>query len=174
MGHVWSGTASEPTTAFQGNLLLSDYYSNYPLINGFVVEQQLKGVLSLDLSGEIQISLWNRNSHSVVHTKGSLLFQGSQTLLTSDRKTSASKQFSFGGNSQLDFVTDLDFYSSPFKMCMQIVQPGFTFRHNTRKYEQVNSENLHKRIHRRLYSIPAKSYALHRDNNEMCAIMNTE
>jgi microsomal triglyceride transfer protein large subunit len=128
MGHVWSGTASEPTTAFQGNLLLSDYYSNYPLINGFVVEQQLKGVLSLDLSGEIQISLWNRNSHSVVHTKGSLLFQGSQTLLTSDRKTSASKQFSFGGNSQLDFVTDLDFYSSPFKMCMQIVQPGFTFR----------------------------------------------
>jgi hypothetical protein len=49
-----------------------------------------------------------------------------------------------------------------------------SFRHNTRKYEQVNSENLHKRIHRRLYSIPAKSYALHRDNNEMCAIMNTE
>ncbi|CAG2174423.1 unnamed protein product, partial [Oppiella nova] len=154
MGHVWSGTASEPTTVFQGNFLLADYWSTHPLINGLIVEQSLRGILSLDLSGEIQISLWNRNSHSVVHTKGSLLFQGSQTVLTSDHKTSASKQFSFGGNTQLDFITDLDFYSSPFKMCMQIDRPEFTFRHNTRKYERVNSENLHKRIHRRIFSIP--------------------
>lgn len=174
MGHVWSGTASEPTNAFEGNLLLSDYWSTHSLINGLVVEQQLKGVLSLDLSGEIQISLWNRNSHSVVSTKGSLLFQGSQTVLTSDRSTSASKQFSFGGTAQLNFITDLDFYSSPFKMCMQVIQPQFTFRHNTRKHEQINSENLHKRIHRRLYTIPAKSYALHRDNNNMCSAMNIE
>lgn len=132
MGHVWSGTASEPTTAYQGNLLLADYWSTHPLLNGFVVEQQLRGVLSVDLSGEIQISLWSRNSHSVVHTKGSLLFQGSQTLLTSDHKTSASKQFSFGGNTQLDFTTDADFYSTPFKMCMQIDRPEFTFRYDYR------------------------------------------
>lgn len=128
MGHVWSGTASEPTAMFQGNILLSDYGESYPLINGFLVEQQMRGVLSLDLSGEIQISLWNRNSHSVVHTRGSLLFQGSQTVLTNQRTTSASKQFSFGGATQLDFVTDLDFYSTPFKMCMQITQPEFVFR----------------------------------------------
>ncbi|XP_054166757.1 microsomal triglyceride transfer protein-like isoform X2 [Oppia nitens] len=174
MGHVWSGTASDPTNAFQGNLLLADYWSSQPLINGFMVDQKLRGILSLDLSGEIQISLWNRNSHSVVHTKGSLLFQGSQTILTSDVKTSASKQFSFGGNTQLDFITDLDFYSTPFKMCMQIVRPEFTFRHNTRKYERVNSDSLHRRIHRRMINIPAKSYAMHRDNNEMCALMNSD
>lgn len=51
MGHVWSGTASEPTTAFRGNLLLADHEDGTPLINGFVLEQRLRGVLSLDLSG---------------------------------------------------------------------------------------------------------------------------
>ena len=45
-------------------------------------------------------------------------------------------------------------------------------RHNTRKYEQVHSDELHRRIHRRSYRIPAKSYVLNRDNNEMCAAMN--
>ena len=129
MGHVWSGTASEPTSAFKGNILVSDYYQSASLINGFLVEQQLRGALSLDLSGEIQISLWNRNSHSVVHTNGAILFQGSQSIFTSEKLlTSASKQFSFGGETKLDFVTDLDFYSSPFKMCMQLTQPGFLFR----------------------------------------------
>ena len=48
----------------------------------------------------------------------------------------------------------------------------FSFRHNTRRYEQVQSEKLHRRIHRRFYKIAPKSYALHRDNNEMCSIMN--
>ena len=46
------------------------------------------------------------------------------------------------------------------------------YRHNTRKYEQVHSDHLHRRIHRRSYKIPAKSYMLNRDNSEMCAIMN--
>lgn len=45
-------------------------------------------------------------------------------------------------------------------------------RHNTRKYEQVHSDHLHRRIHRRSYKIPAKSYMLNRDNSEMCALMN--
>lgn len=69
MGHVWSGTGSEPMTAYRANLLIADHDEGYPLINGFLVEQRHKSVLSLDLSGEIQVSLWNRNSHAVVRTK---------------------------------------------------------------------------------------------------------
>ncbi|KPM06676.1 hypothetical protein QR98_0051540 [Sarcoptes scabiei] len=173
MGHVWSGSASEPTPVFRANLLLADYFDIKPLINGFLVEQSLKGIFSLNLKGEIQISLWNRNSHSNVQTSGAVLFQGSQEIFfTSDLQTSARKLFSFGGESKLDFITDFDFYSSPFRICIQITQPEFIFRHNTRKYEQLYSKDLHRRIHRRSYKIPAKSYILNRDNSEMCALMN--
>lgn len=130
MGHVWSGAGSEPTSVFRANLLLADYLDVKPLINGFLVEQTLKGVFSIDLNGEIQISIWNRNSHSNVQTKGAILFQGSQEIYaaTDRTKTSARKMFSFGAEAQLNFITDFDFYSSPYRICIQITQPEFIFR----------------------------------------------
>lgn len=128
MGHVWSGTASEPTTAFDGNLLVSDYQNGLRLINGFTLEQQMRGVLSLELTGEIQISIWNRNSHSLVKAKGSLLVQGSQSILTSDLTTMISQKFAFGGSSAMDLVTDAEFYKLPFKHCLQMHQPELIFR----------------------------------------------
>lgn len=128
MGHVWSGTASNGMNAYRANLLIADHDEAYPLINGFLVEQKLKGVLSLDLSGEIQVSLWNRNSHAVVSTKAGILMQGSQTILTSDVTTMAAQQFTFGGETSVDTTTDTDFYSSPFKMCVELTQPAFIVR----------------------------------------------
>lgn len=128
MGHLWSGAASEPTPVFRSNLLLADYTDIRPLVSGLLVEQSLKGVLSLDLTGEVQVSLWNRNSHSNVQTRASVLVQGSQQIFTTDRKTSARKMFSFGGASSLNFITDFDFYNSPYRICIQITQPEFVFK----------------------------------------------
>lgn len=128
MSHMWAGTASEPTPVFRANLLLADYADIRPLINGFLVEQHLGGVLSLDLTGEVQVSLWNRNSHSNVATSAAVLFQGSQQIYTTDRMTSARKLFSIGGESRLNFITDFDFYNSPYRICIQITQPEFVFK----------------------------------------------
>jgi len=128
MGHMWSGTGSELTPVFRSNLLLADYYDVRPLINGFIVEQNLRGMLSLDLSDKVQVSLWNRNSHSNVQTTGAILFQGSQEIHTTDRKTAARKFFSFGSESMLNFITDFDFYNNPYRICIQITQPEFVFK----------------------------------------------
>ncbi|KAI1285814.1 Microsomal triglyceride transfer protein large subunit [Halotydeus destructor] len=173
MGHVWSGTGSEPMSAYRANLLLIDTDEGYPLINGFMAEHKLKGVVSLDLTGEASVSLWNRNSHAVVKTKVALLVEGSQTVLTSDVTTMAAQQFTFGGATMVDTVTDTDFYNTPFKMCVQTMQPEFIVRHHARKFEQVDSDKVHRRVHKRSYTIPAKSFALHRDNNEMCSAMHS-
>lgn len=129
MGHLWSGAASEPSPVFRANILVADYLDIRPLINGFIVEQSLKGIFSVDLTGEVQVSLWNRNSHSNVQTKGSILFQGSQEIYTTDQKTSVRKYFSVGGESQLNFITDFDFYNTPYRICIQITQPEFVFRY---------------------------------------------
>lgn len=60
MSHVFAGTASDHTPALQGNFLLMDHMQLVPLLNGLIVQLQLKGCVSTDLGGSVQISLWNR------------------------------------------------------------------------------------------------------------------
>lgn len=66
MGHVWSGTASERTTAFQSLVLLQDHLEFLRLGSGFVAEIDVKGGISFDLSGKIEISIWGRTAESLV------------------------------------------------------------------------------------------------------------
>jgi len=175
MSHVWSGTGSTPTPIFKGNFLVSDHNQAIGLLNGFVLEERMYGVLSLDVLGQVTVSLWNRNSHSVVTANSALLIRGSHSVTSSQiGEAYIEQRFAFGGSGRIEFVTDTDFYNTPFKMCLQITQPKFNIRHNTRKYEQVNSAKVTRRIHRRNYEIPAKSYPLHKDNNLMCSLMNIE
>lgn len=60
MSHVWSGTGSTPTPIFRGNFLVADHNQAIGLLNGFVLEEKMYGVLSLDVLGQVSVSLWNR------------------------------------------------------------------------------------------------------------------
>lgn len=53
----------------QGNLLLQDHSIRIHLSNGFVLDTRVLGVLSLDLSGSISISLWNRNCEALIRNR---------------------------------------------------------------------------------------------------------
>jgi len=53
----------------QALILLHDHFEFISLQNGFVAELSMIGGLSFDLAGEVQLSLWNRNAHSVVEKK---------------------------------------------------------------------------------------------------------
>jgi microsomal triglyceride transfer protein large subunit len=54
---------------FQMLALLQDHLQYLPLQSGFIAQLSLMGVVSFDLSGQIQLSLWNRNAHSLVEKK---------------------------------------------------------------------------------------------------------
>lgn len=69
MGHVWSGTASEPTPAYQATTLLQDNEEHFPLQNGAIVKLSTLGAISIDLNGQVTMSLWGRNAHSKVEQK---------------------------------------------------------------------------------------------------------
>lgn len=69
MGHVWSGTASEPTPAYVANSLLHDHYEVRQLHNGASIFVDVKSAFSIDLNGSIQMSLWNRNAQIQVNKK---------------------------------------------------------------------------------------------------------
>lgn len=69
MGHVWSGTASEPTPAYTATTLLHDHEQILRLQNGASLSIHILGALSIDLNGQVQLSLWNRNAHCQVDKK---------------------------------------------------------------------------------------------------------
>jgi hypothetical protein len=49
--------------------LLQDHLPYLPLQSGFIAELKMIGVVSFDLSGQIRLSLWNRNAHSLAEKK---------------------------------------------------------------------------------------------------------
>lgn len=69
MGHVWSGTASEPTPAYLANTLLHDHHETLQLQNGATVHIDVESAMSIDLNGAIQLSLWGRNAQIQVNKK---------------------------------------------------------------------------------------------------------
>ena len=71
----------------------------------------------------------NRNSHSVVTANSALLIRGSHSVTSSQiGEAYIEQRFAFGGSGRIEFVTDTDFYNTPFKMCLQITQPKFNIR----------------------------------------------
>ncbi|XP_033230195.1 microsomal triglyceride transfer protein large subunit isoform X1 [Belonocnema kinseyi] len=167
MGHVWSGTASERTPAFQALVNLHRYMEYVPLASGFVGEMSVEGAVSFDLAGQIQLSLWSRNAQSLVDMGAGVAIQGGTKVRTNFVQSTA--EFLFTLEPKLELATDVDF-AGPVSLCMRLTQPETIVRHHVYKIERIpgSRHRLRKTKRSRLFS-PARSYLLNRKNNEMCS-----
>ncbi|XP_057665550.1 microsomal triacylglycerol transfer protein [Diorhabda carinulata] len=166
MGHVWSGTASEKTPAFQILALLQDHFEYIRLSPGFIMNVNFKGAASFDLSGKIEISIWSRTAESLVQKTGGIVVVGVNTIDSSFIKT----QVEFGSliETKLDLQTDIDF-SSNAQLCMRLTQPDSVFRHNIYKMARVPGNKHQMRISKyQKYNIPGLTYNINKKNNDMC------
>ncbi|KAL1497490.1 hypothetical protein ABEB36_008445 [Hypothenemus hampei] len=164
MGHVWSGTASEITPAFQVITLIQDYKKSLRLGNGFIIEVDIKTVVSFDLSGQITISIWNRNAQSLIKKSVGWISSGSLRLLN-DLDWDSDFVFEESLEPELTLNIDADF-SNNVKLCMRLSQQTSTYRRRlTGKRYQT------EKIGDRNKEIPGFTYALNRKNSEMCNSM---
>lgn len=169
MGHVWSGTASTRTPAFQALSLLHDHRELLPLQTGFIADITLLGGMSFELAGEVQISLWNRNAHSLVEKNAGLSLTG----LTRVDSTFVRSQveFNLATEPRLNLVSNLDFYSG-MALCMQLKQPDTILKHNVYKVERIpGSKHRLRKSKYQVFRIPGRTYALNHKNNEMCNVI---
>lgn len=167
MGLIWSGAGSEPNPALQANLLLMDQMNTVILQNGVAVDLTLKGALSTDVTGTVEISLWNKNSKAMVKNSAALLVQGFCRVDTSFVESHV--DFALGGSAVMNMLVNLDYAEKPMKMCLQIEQPDFIFRHNVRKTETIpGSKHLIRTLKRRSIHFPGRSFALHQKNYNSC------
>lgn len=167
MGHVWSGTASERTPAFQILSSLFSYSEYVPLGSGFVAEIDVEGAVSFDLAGQIQLSLWSRNAHSLVEMDAGVMVHGGSKVRSNFVQSKA--EFSMTLEPKLELSTEVDF-SGQVALCMRLSQPATTVRHQVYKIERIpgSRHRLRKTRRSKSYS-PGRSYLLNRKNNEMCA-----
>lgn len=69
MSHIWSGTVSESTPAFQGTILGHDHEHYLILASGATAHFVVIGTKSIDLNGKAGFSLWNRNANTEIKQK---------------------------------------------------------------------------------------------------------
>lgn len=50
----------------QALIMTQNHQESIRLGNGFIVEVDVKGVVSFDLSGKIEVSIWSRTSQSLI------------------------------------------------------------------------------------------------------------
>lgn len=172
MAHVWSGTASRDTTAYQATTILHDHEETIRLQNGQSLNINIVGALSIDLSGLVNFSIWSRNAKSEVTKSSAFSIQGKLNLDSSF--IAIRDEFTVAQGPELDLDTVLDF-SGEVKLCMQLSQPPTVVSHVNRQLIQVPKTT--KRIvnqRTRRSTLPGVSHALNQKNNDMCNIIHAE
>lgn len=166
MGHVWSGTASERTTALQATVLLQDHRQAVVLQSGFIAVLDIRGSVSFDFGGEIQISIWNRNSHSVVEDIAAWQLDGSLRLDTPFVKSSI--DFTSSAASRVDFVNDVSF-ANGILLCLRMGQAEFHINYIVQKRESIPGTKhwIHKKKKRKDF-IPGRTFKLNDQNSGFC------
>lgn len=167
MGHVWSGTASESTPAYQGSTILQDHKQIVVLNNGAIMDFSAIGSISVDLNGKIDISLWNRNANSEVMQKCGTALIGSLELRSSIVKLTNELQIT--EEPQIHLTSKIDF-SSQTVLCLQLSQPNTKL--NQKILRSIRIPGVKKDVFRYhlnlIYKLPGFTHSLNRKNNEMC------
>lgn len=167
MGHVWSGTASTRTPAFQTLAALHHHKELVAMSSGFIAEIDAEGAASFDLAGHVQLSLWSRNAQSMVDMGAGIAVHGAARVRSTFVQSTA--EFTLTTEPKLELATDVDF-SGPVSLCMRLTQPQSTARHHVYKIERIpGSRHKLRKTRRSRVSVPAKSYLLNRKNSEMCS-----
>ncbi|KAL7043314.1 hypothetical protein ACKWTF_001447 [Chironomus riparius] len=173
MGHVWSGTASEPTSAYQGITLLQDHKQMFVLNNGALLDYSTLGAMSMDLNGQFTISLWYKNANSVVLQNIGLALLSSVKI--SSPIVSAEVQTSLSQEPQINLSSKIDF-SSKTVMCLQLMQPNIQLTQKITKRIDIPKTKKEKAFKNEVYlryKIPGHTHVLNQKNNDMCnAIMD--
>ncbi|XP_050434632.1 microsomal triacylglycerol transfer protein [Adelges cooleyi] len=166
MGHVWAGTGSERTSVIQGIFQLMEHQEYLPLSTGTMAELSLKGTLSLDIAGQMQMSLWNKNAQSLIEQNGGIGIRGALKLDTDVVTTGV--DFSLMTEGLLHTYSDAEF-ANKIALCMQIVLVDSNMTTITSKNEIVHGypEQV-RRIKTRTHPVAGRTFALNKLVNEFC------
>lgn len=149
--------------------MLQDHEETLRLSSGFLVKLDVKGGLSFDLSGQVEVSLWNRNLKSLIEKSNGVLTMGSMTIDAGFVRTQL--EFTASSEPKLTLRAQSEF-ASRMMICLIVSQPDTLFRYTVYKIERIpNSKHKIRLARYQNNTIPGRTYYLNRKNNEFCGLI---
>ncbi|XP_013119487.2 microsomal triacylglycerol transfer protein [Stomoxys calcitrans] len=167
MTHIWSGTVSESTPAFQGTMLAHDHEHYVMLSSGATAHFNVIGAKSIDLNGKAGFSLWNRNADTEIKQNAATVVYG--IMKVGFTYATVTNEFVFSYEPKIVLQAHIDFYDE-LKLCMRLQRPEMELNLKSTKTVNLKSiYNYQKSVHsKHSHKFPGHTYALNRKNNNMC------
>ncbi|NXB33484.1 MTP protein, partial [Eulacestoma nigropectus] len=119
-------SSGEPASVVKGNLLLMDHHQVIPLQSGLQVTVKLQGGLGLDISADMDVSIWEQELKTSVNARGSLTMDFQAELDSPFLQATLRSQTEV--ETSIHFDTMLRFSSSPVLMCLQLREEQVPYR----------------------------------------------
>nr|XP_017088880.2 microsomal triglyceride transfer protein large subunit [Drosophila bipectinata] len=171
MGHVWGGTASDQTPAYQATTLAQDHEHYIVLASGATLHWQILGARSVDLNGKVNFSLWNRNAQTEIQQNTGSAVLGHVAVGFTYAKLV--QDFTLTHEPKLSLEAHLDFYSG-IKLCMKLQRPEQLLKQTSIRsvFLQAVERPYAKHVRSTLsHKTAGCTFALNQKNNEMCNVI---
>ncbi|XP_050832383.1 microsomal triglyceride transfer protein-like [Serinus canaria] len=161
-------SSGEPTSVVRGNLLLLDHHQVIPLQSGLQVTIKLQGGLGLDVSANMDVSIWEQELKTSVNARGSLAMDFQADLDSPLLQATLRSQTEV--ETSIHFDTKLRFSSSPVLMCLQLREEQVPYREVLTVSQSAGSRSSTARRGRR-GAVPGREFALHQTNSKVCNLL---
>ncbi|KFP51695.1 Microsomal triglyceride transfer protein large subunit, partial [Cathartes aura] len=119
-------SSGEPTSVVKGNLLLTDHHQVIPLQSGLQVAVKLQGGLGLDISADMDVSIWEQELKTSINARGNLAIDFQAELDAPFLQATLRSQTEV--ETSIHFDTMLRFSGSPVLMCLQLREEQVPYR----------------------------------------------
>ncbi|KAM6416063.1 microsomal triglyceride transfer protein-like [Rhynochetos jubatus] len=163
-------SSGEPTSVVKGNLLLMDHHQVIPLQSGLQVTVKLQGALGLDISADMDVSIWEQELKTSISARGSLAIDFQAELDAPFLQATMRRQTEL--ETSIHFDTMLRFSSSPVLMCLQLRKEHVPYKEVFTVSKSAGSQSSTVRKGRK-GTVPGQEFALHRANSKVCNLLLT-
>ncbi|XP_054688749.1 microsomal triglyceride transfer protein-like [Grus americana] len=163
-------SSGEPTSVVKGNLLLMDHHQVIPLQSGLQVAIKLQGGLGLDISADMDVSIWEQELKTSINARGSLAIDFQAELDAPFLQATLRSQTE--AETSIHFDTTLRFSSSPVLMCLQLREEQVPYREIFTVSKSAGNQSSTARKGRK-GTVPGREFALHRANSKVCNLLMT-
>ncbi|XP_060728500.1 microsomal triglyceride transfer protein large subunit-like [Tachysurus vachellii] len=155
-----------PMNIISGNILVLNNRQSLMLQSGLQAQGVFHGGLSVDVSANLEFSLFTQESKSSVNNKFSLVISAKAEVDSALMSTTAETVVKM--DPSVRFVTTVSFYNTPVQYCLQLIKEPLLYRE--RASTQVNFQNRQKLVQqsKRKWIISGEEATLHKDNSKMC------
>ncbi|KAK3573926.1 hypothetical protein QTP86_033026 [Hemibagrus guttatus] len=154
-----------PMNIISGNILVLDHRQSLILQSGLQAQGVFHGGLSVDVSADLEFSLFTQESKSSVNNKFSLVVSARAEVDAALMSTTAETVVKM--DPSVRFVTTVSFYNTPVQYCLQLIKEPLLYRE--RVSTQVNFQNRRKlQQSKQKWIFSGEEAAFHRDNSKMC------